>query len=540
MADYNFENDPSKYYKDPGSGTTYASVDVARQQGVNVPPGVTRYTTSSTASTTPTTTPAPAPTAGAEPTLATVDENAIREQTRKDMQSSIDAINANYADLISQEKVAGQDRTGQTRAINARSGIMGSDFGNAAAQKTRDFNTSQVKSLENEQATKIAAVNANIEDRASAAIAAARDENLKKYQIDEGVYQQHLQQAQNDLRTLAEANVSFDPNNPAHLALLKQAGYDQPTGELLWNSLKSKANQVDYQYNADAGMFMGVDPVTHELKTIKVPGAGPEADAVLALLTKYPDVGINLSDSVEAAAAKVKNSAVFRKDNYIAPSSGVGANLSLSPDAGTSAVTDPVTDAAVANIIANNPGEWGHAADAIDAKFGAGTATKYDSWLRGVYLYGQDIHNISTGKPATDAQYVSAGYANRLLESNSVIDSLQNSIAGYNQLGFYAQKALPPKQQSETIQRQSQAELNFVNAVLRKESGAAISQSEYDNAAKQYFPRPGDTAATLAQKAKNRQTAIQTMIRSSGGAFQPPAGSGSPNSGGNNDPLTIR
>jgi hypothetical protein len=207
---------------------------------------------------------------------------------------------------------------------------------------------------------------------------------------------------------------------------------------------------------------------------------------------------------------------------------------------GTSSVVSPDMDARVKQIIAANPGEYGHAADQIDAKFGKGTATKYDSWLRGVYLYGQDINNIATGKPATDAQYVSSGYANRLLESNSVIDSLQNSIAGYNQIGFYAQKALPPKQQSETIQRQSQAELNFVNAVLRKESGAAISQSEYDNAAKQYFPRPGDTAATLAQKAKNRQTAIQTMIRASGGAFQPPSGGSAPNSGGSNDPLTIR
>ncbi len=39
----------------------------------------------------------------------------------------------------------------------------------------------------------------------------------------------------------------------------------------------------------------------------------------------------------------------------------------------------------VKNIIAANPNEWGHAADAIDAKYGPGTATKYDSLLKQAY-----------------------------------------------------------------------------------------------------------------------------------------------------------
>jgi len=35
-----------------------------------------------------------------------------------------------------------------------------------------------------------------------------------------------------------------------------------------------------------------------------------------------------------------------------------------------------------------------------------------------------------------------------------------------------------------------QAKKNFVNAVLRLESGAVISPSEFTNADKQYFPQP--------------------------------------------------
>jgi len=36
--------------------------------------------------------------------------------------------------------------------------------------------------------------------------------------------------------------------------------------------------------------------------------------------------------------------------------------------------------------------------------------------------------------------------------------------------------------------------------VLRKESGAAIAASEFDNAEKQYFPQPGDSDQVISQK----------------------------------------
>jgi hypothetical protein len=61
---------------------------------------------------------------------------------------------------------------------------------------------------------------------------------------------------------------------------------------------------------------------------------------------------------------------------------------------------------------------------------------------------------------------------------------------------------------SKEAQKQEQAERNFINAVLRRESGAAISPSEFENAAMQYFPRLGDSPETLAQKRQNRETVI--------------------------------
>lgn len=52
-------------------------------------------------------------------------------------------------------------------------------------------------------------------------------------------------------------------------------------------------------------------------------------------------------------------------------------------------ITNKETDQSVRKIIAQNPGEYGNAATAIDKQFGPGTASKYDIWLRAVYNEGQ-------------------------------------------------------------------------------------------------------------------------------------------------------
>ena len=89
---------------------------------------------------------------------------------------------------------------------------------------------------------------------------------------------------------------------------------------------------------------------------------------------------------------------------------------------------------------------------------------------------------IPNSKQATDAQNSSAGYATRVQQSGTILDQLESSISGYNIVGFKAQEALPNNLKSSTIQEYEQAARNFINAVLRRESGAAIAQSEFKNA----------------------------------------------------------
>lgn len=78
---------------------------------------------------------------------------------------------------------------------------------------------------------------------------------------------------------------------------------------------------------------------------------------------------------------------------------------------------------------------------------------------------------------------------------------------------------------SNNNQRAEQAQRDFINAILRLESGAVIIKEEFDNARKQYFPQPGDSAEVIAQKAANRRTAIEGLKRGAGKAAYSAGGS---------------
>lgn len=72
-------------------------------------------------------------------------------------------------------------------------------------------------------------------------------------------------------------------------------------------------------------------------------------------------------------------------------------------------------------------------------------------------------------------------------------------------------------------QQADQAEREFIAAILRYDSGAAIPPEEFVTQGQIYFPRPGDTPQVLRQKAEARRVAIEGLQAASG-----PAGQGIP------------
>lgn len=136
-------------------------------------------------------------------------------------------------------------------------------------------------------------------------------------------------------------------------------------------------------------------------------------------------------------------------------------------------------------------------------------------------------------KPLTEYQGKSLAYGLRSQDANDVIEKIGTNysplaidaykkVEGVPGVGTGAYALL-----SDTDKQVSQAQRNFVNAVLRQESGAVISKEEFVNAQKQYFPQPGDDAATLQQKSDNRKRVISSFKTSAGrtveGEFARPA-----------------
>lgn len=140
------------------------------------------------------------------------------------------------------------------------------------------------------------------------------------------------------------------------------------------------------------------------------------------------------------------------------------------------------------------------------------------------------VVNVATGqvlsgsigqKPMTEGQSNAALYADRMRSSEPVI--LENTAAGQN--AFDKVKAQVPGVGnylvSEGFQKYDQARRDFINATLRRESGAVISDAEFDNANKQYFPQPGDGPDVLKQKEENRRIAIEGISRAAGPSYKP-------------------
>lgn len=139
----------------------------------------------------------------------------------------------------------------------------------------------------------------------------------------------------------------------------------------------------------------------------------------------------------------------------------------------------------------------------------AGKPGTYADWLK--------EQNV---KAPTIAQQTVAEYAARLEQANPIIEKLTPAINGMNVLSFEAQLRAIPRLQSAEIQQYKQAASNFINAKLRRESGAVISPSEFTEARAQYLPVPGDKPETLAQKKANRDLVYASLRKAAGNAYE--------------------
>lgn len=118
-------------------------------------------------------------------------------------------------------------------------------------------------------------------------------------------------------------------------------------------------------------------------------------------------------------------------------------------------------------------------------------------------------------KPLNDVQSKSLLFGSRMNESDKIINDLAKSGKDFSTPGAAAPYGIGSAinlVNPEQAQMLDQAKRDFLNATLRRESGAVIAKEEFSNADKQYFPQIGDSQKTIEQKARNRALAIQGVM----------------------------
>jgi hypothetical protein len=129
---------------------------------------------------------------------------------------------------------------------------------------------------------------------------------------------------------------------------------------------------------------------------------------------------------------------------------------------------------------------------------------------------------LEQSKKLTESQANVTGYGMRAAEAANILEDLGNKgvytgslikqgLEGTPLIGGALGITANALVASTDEQKVEQAQRNFINAVLRRESGAVISADEFANAKKQYFPIPGEPEEVRLQKRQNMSTTINAL-----------------------------
>lgn len=128
---------------------------------------------------------------------------------------------------------------------------------------------------------------------------------------------------------------------------------------------------------------------------------------------------------------------------------------------------------------------------------------------------GAGLVRPGTDKALTEVQGKAVMFGTRAAQAHNILDEVGPDYKPVVVATMHGAEPIPGANMAVNAaagpneQKVAQAQRNFINAVLRQESGAAINQSEFNNARIQYFPQPGDKPEVIAQKKANRELAIQ-------------------------------
>ena len=101
-----------------------------------------------------------------------IDEDAIRRSTTEKFQSEIDALNKVFDEKKRIEAIAGEGRLGETGAIQARRGLLGSDFGASLTEGQRSENVAKQNVISADRTAQLQAIQRDIRNSVDAEVKA--------------------------------------------------------------------------------------------------------------------------------------------------------------------------------------------------------------------------------------------------------------------------------------------------------------------------------------------------------------------------------
>lgn len=263
------------------------------------------------------------------------------------------------------------------------------------------------------------------------------------------------------------------------------------------------------------------------------------AQAIQAITALGGDVSKAPPQYDPAFVANAGRMVLTEKDRIEQAAKARGLDLTAAAQAETGRHNRATEGIAGGNLAVAREGLGLRKQELASGRIPAGYRAKADGTLE--FIPGGPADPDAARKAApTEFQGKSAGFGTRAQEADRILTELT---------GKFSPAAVNLKQSTENApviggalgagvnmmtsaanQKAEQAQRDFVNAVLRQESGAAISASEFENAKKQYFPQPGDGPEVIRQKEDNRKLAVQGFLNNAGRALpKQPAPKAAPN-----------
>ncbi len=196
-------------------------------------------------------------------------------------------------------KIAGIDAQASKAVADLQQGFMTQDYNmiNNAYDKASSYFKQKSDTIQQ--------MSDNVRQATQDAIQAQKDAQA----------QQDKEQARQD----AAIKFALDNNVTKPFYLVGNTAIDSKTGKAV--DLATYQQMTGQQVGAPES----ATDFSH-IQNLDIPGTA----AVQNLMTKYPDAGINSSDTPSEAAAKLKNSAIYHKETYIAPPAGSGSGDTVS------------------------------------------------------------------------------------------------------------------------------------------------------------------------------------------------------------------